>query len=91
MGYKETIHCEECEAIKKDANHWFTAGVHPTLGITLNTFEVSLQDKELLRVLFLYCGQRCLNQAVQRWMDTGHLEKQDVGVSEDVAELATAG
>jgi hypothetical protein len=85
MGFKETIHCEECDAQKKGANHWFTAGVHPHLGITLNRFEASQKDKELLRVLFLYCGQSCLNTAVQRWMDTGHLEKQDAEVSAEVA------
>ena len=91
MGYRETIHCEECDAIKKDANHWFTAGVDLKSGISLNTFERSQQDQELLRMLYLYCGRSCLNQAIQRWMETGHLEKQEAGVVEDVAELLTAG
>lgn len=86
---KETIHCDECGEQKKDANHWFVAGISD-LGVTFDTFESAKNDPELLKVLFLYCGQSCLTKVFQRWMNTGKLEKQDVAVSEDVAELALA-
>lgn len=86
---KETMHCDECGEQKKDANHWFVAG-ESQLGVTFDTFENAQRDPQLLKILFLYCGQSCGNKAFQRWMDTGHLEKQDVEVPEEAAELAAA-
>lgn len=87
---KETMHCDECGEQKKDANHWFVAGASP-LGVTFNTFANAQGDAELLRVLFLYCGQRCVDKAFQRWKDTGHLERQNGEVVADQPELVSAG
>jgi len=72
------IVCDNCQAVKKETNHWYTLG--PDLhGVFVRPLEHANRDSSCSgQSLQYFCGRFCLLEALRKWMD---------GMSEQFVEV----
>jgi hypothetical protein len=65
------IICDGCQAVKKQANHWYTLVIEENQQVVLRPMAMS--PVELLKTdaagIQYLCGRRCVAEALDRWMD----------------------
>ena len=65
------IICDGCQAVKKQANHWYTLVIEENQQASLRPMAMS--PVELLKTdaggIQYLCGRRCVAEALDRWMD----------------------
>jgi len=69
MSKRTIVTCDECGAVRKESNHWFSLTASATMP-KLSTFDEADQLPESPFRLDC-CGQRCVMKAIQRWFDKG--------------------
>lgn len=68
MSHKTIVICDECGIEKKECNNWWWLMVYNDR-INIGHFETSsIYDEHC-------CGESCALKAVQRWLATGSLSK----------------
>jgi len=79
MATETRTQCDMCGVDKKEVNHWWKvvkvdASKRNDPHLRVYKAEVNLGDSLHKDV----CGQSCLHRLVDRWMETGNLEKAEV-------------
>lgn len=74
MSERKVTYCNECDAERKDINHWFSA-FGPVVSPSFSTFDNARDNGDFIRAD--YCGQQCAIAAFQRFLNTGSIEKID--------------
>jgi hypothetical protein len=65
------ILCDGCQAVKKQANHWYTLAISDNHEARLRPMAmapVELFQADAVGVQYL-CGRRCVIGALDQWMD----------------------
>ena len=63
--------CDECQAVKKEANHWWVLFPQSNGSITLFRWP---QDDSIPQGLFHLCGQQCVIARLNKFMESaGHV------------------
>ena len=78
MSRAERITCDQCGAVKKETNHWYTAAVtgHRKFVICLSAdllTEPNYQD---------ICGHQCAIAALNQFLQTGTLNREVQSIEE---------
>jgi hypothetical protein len=71
MPIVSQIVCDGCQTVKKQTNHWYTLIINNKQEACLRPMARSLIEQ--LRAdaagVQYFCGRRCVNEALDRWMD----------------------
>ena len=69
MATGNKTECDVCGVEKKQVNHWWKAKE------MADHIRVAKAETPLVQPYKDVCGQSCLHRLVDRWMETGSLEK----------------
>lgn len=67
MSTRNEITCNFCGAIKKQVNHWYSLSMDPPVKLIIVKGQSGLTP-------FDACGERCVHEAVSRFLSVGRLE-----------------
>ena len=76
MATENRTRCDVCGIEKKQVNHWWKVWLAPDKGtrqlrLVAAGAPSSVHAKDA-------CGQSCIHRLVDRWMETGSLEKAEI-------------
>jgi hypothetical protein len=72
MAEANSVSCDICKVTKREVNRWWKVRqMKHTIAVAPAEVVVPKPFKDV-------CGQSCLHRLVDRWMETGSLEKPEV-------------
>jgi hypothetical protein len=75
MSIETTVKCDICGVVKQQANRWWRVKVFNYENDEGEHLTVFHSDAVLVEPNKDVCGQSCLHRLIDRWMETGSLDK----------------
>jgi hypothetical protein len=72
MATEEAVRCDVCDILKREVNRWWKV---KQMSDHIRVYKAEEQADQPRKDV---CGQSCLHRLVDRWMETGSLEKPEV-------------